>query len=162
MFPAVGLLSLEPESSPEWLLGPESDLLAAGLGPFRPDTDPDELELLLVAVASPPLCRVRRGETGEPRSSSRKSGLLAWQLSESRRRSLSESTPGSEMGFPECDISKKKDKSLVFFLCLKLWCFLRVSAMRPSEATPTRRRAMRASRRDRQTQKQQQKKKKRL
>lgn len=52
---AVGLLSLEPDSSPEWLFGAESDLLAAGLGPFRPENDPDELELLLVAVARPPL-----------------------------------------------------------------------------------------------------------
>lgn len=82
----MGLFSLEPESSPEW--GAESDLLETGFDPFRPpENDPDEPELL-VAAAGP---RVRNGETGEPRSSSRKSGLL--------------NPMTSETGFPEeCDI----------------------------------------------------------
>lgn len=75
----MGLFSLEPESSPE------SDLLGTGFRP--PENDPDEPELLL-AAAGP---RVRNGETGEPRSSSRKSGLL--------------NPMTSETGFPEeCDI----------------------------------------------------------
>ncbi|KAM1872897.1 hypothetical protein ACFX13_006799 [Malus domestica] len=82
----VGLLSLEPDNSPEWLLRAESALLATWLGPFRLETDLGELELLLVTVAMPPLWRVRRGEAGEPRSSSHKSSLLALQLSESRNR----------------------------------------------------------------------------
>lgn len=67
---------LSAESSPEWLFGLESDFLGMfGLGPakVRPDTDPDELELLLDVVAAG---LVRSGETGEPISSSRKSGLL--------------------------------------------------------------------------------------
>lgn len=67
---------LSAESSPEWLFGLESDFLGMfGLGPanVRPETDPDELELLLEVVAAG---RVRSGETGEPISSSRKSGLL--------------------------------------------------------------------------------------
>jgi hypothetical protein len=155
--PAVGLLSLDPESSPEWLLGPESGLLASWFWPFRPDTDPDELELLLVVVVvvavSPllvgPACRILRGETGEPRSSSRKSGLLASQLSESRKRSLSASSPGSKMGFPECDIfpqtkqnpklqifkkfapvSQKKELHFSYSLSLSLSLFLFLSNVR--------------------------------
>ncbi|KAM1148389.1 hypothetical protein ACFX2B_028799 [Malus domestica] len=83
---AVGLLLLELDNSSEWLLGAELALLVTWLGPFRPETDPGKLELLLVAVAMSPLWRVRRGETGEPGSSSRKLGLLALQLSESRNR----------------------------------------------------------------------------
>ena len=50
----------------------------------------------------------RNVEMGEPRSSSRKSGLLSSssrQLSESRNRSLS---PNSERGSPECDIFNTK------------------------------------------------------
>lgn len=50
--PAVGLLSLEPESSPEWLLWTDSDRLGSGSGPLLPETDPDELELLLVVVVT--------------------------------------------------------------------------------------------------------------
>ncbi|KAG6637176.1 hypothetical protein CIPAW_11G161600 [Carya illinoinensis] len=126
----MGLLSLEYESSPEWLFGPELETFPTGLYPFRPDTDPEELELLLVVVVvavSPllegPECRVRRGETGEPRSSSRKSGLFASQLSESRNRSLSVSSPSSEMGFPERDIfplTKQNEKVIFFRFLLSL------------------------------------------
>ena len=116
---------LSTESSPEWLLLPESDLLGTRLSPFRPEADPDELELLLVVVvvvvvvvselvAGPLVCRVRKGETGEPRSSSLKSGLfvlLLSQVKESRNRSVSVSSPSSDMGFPECDIFKQKSRT---------------------------------------------------
>ena len=76
---AEGEGELSAESSPEL----ESDFRGGiGLG-FRPETDPEELELLLVVVVVVVVVaaavRVRRGETGEPRSSSRKSGLLAAQ-----------------------------------------------------------------------------------
>lgn len=71
----VGELDTEqPESSPEW---PDSDLFGEGLvvSPVRPERDPDELELLLLLVvsppwASPPGCLTRNGDTGEPRSRS--------------------------------------------------------------------------------------------
>ena len=113
---------LSTESSPEWLLLPESDLLGTRLSPFRPEADPDELELLLVVVvvevselvAGPLVCRVRKGETGEPRSSSLKSGLfvlLLSQVKESRNRSVSVSGPNSDMGFPECDIFEQKSRT---------------------------------------------------
>ena len=112
---------LSTESSPEWLLLPESDLLGTRLSPFRPETDPDELELLLVVVVvvselvvGPLVCRVRRGETGEPRSSSLKSGLfvlLLSQVKESRNRSVSVSSPSSDMRFPECDIFEQKSRA---------------------------------------------------
>lgn len=74
---------LSTESSPDGLLGLEPDFLGKcelGTPEARPVNDPDELELLLLVVvmvaatSSPPL-RVRSGETGEPRSSSLKSGL---------------------------------------------------------------------------------------
>lgn len=107
--PTVGLVS---ESSPEWPL-------EAGFCTARPETEPEELEELLVVVAvvvsefgAGPLARVvRRGETGEPRSSSRKSGLLLMKLllstaerEESLNRLESESRDKSEMGFPVFDI----------------------------------------------------------
>lgn len=116
----VGELSTELESSPEWLLlPPESDFLESVPGQFRPETDPDELELLLVVVAGG---RVK-GDTGEPRSSSLKSGLLvvsvilsSWsQLTDFRNRSVSESNPNPRLCFPECDISEMPD-SLYFTL----------------------------------------------
>jgi hypothetical protein len=103
----VGLFSLEPESSPELLLllfGAESDLLETGFDPFRPEKDPEEPELLL--TDGPP--RVLNGETGEPRSSSLKSGLFASKFTVSRNRSEKDSNSGSgfsESGFSgECDI----------------------------------------------------------
>lgn len=50
--PRLGELETEPDNSPEWL---DSDLLGEGLvGPLRPERDPDELELLLLVVVSPP------------------------------------------------------------------------------------------------------------
>lgn len=56
-------------------------------------------------VVVSPLVRVRSGETGEPRSSSRKSGLLASQLKGSCKERLS--NPNSVMlllFLSECDI----------------------------------------------------------
>lgn len=103
----MGLFSLEPESSPELLLllllllllvlllvCEDSGFRGTWLGPVRPEKDPDELELVLAAGARV----VRNGDTGEPRSSSRKSGLLMLpvsllQLSEWRKRSAKASTP---------------------------------------------------------------------
>lgn len=80
--------------------------MAAERGPLpvRPETEPDELELELAAGPA------RKGETGEPKSSSRKSGLLvlsaeaASQVSEFRRRSESVSNPKLEMGLLESAI----------------------------------------------------------
>lgn len=74
-----------------------------------PVAEPEELELLLLEVveltAAP---RVTSGETGEPRSSSLKSGLFLVRLSESANRLLTESKLSSCMGFLECDIFQRK------------------------------------------------------
>lgn len=107
-----GELETEPESSPEWVLLPDSDLLGEGLGPLSPERDPDELELLLLVVVSPPWagrpgCRVSNGETGDPGSSCLESGLfllLLSKISESRNRLESLSDLVSEMGLSESDI----------------------------------------------------------
>lgn len=117
----MGLFSLEPESSPEllllWLLlqlllvlllvSEDSGFRGTWLGPVRPEKDPDELELVLAAGARV----VRNGDTGEPRSSSRKSGLLMLpasllQLSAWRNRSAKASTP------EECDIVSEQKGGL--------------------------------------------------
>ena len=102
---ALGLISDETVSSPEWLLGLPSDLLPNWV---LLETDPEEPELEVEVVAPPPLLltpltelRVINGETGEPRSRSLESGLflvpslLLLQLTESRKRAVSESRPGS-------------------------------------------------------------------
>lgn len=69
-------------------MGLELDLLWwVGLGPVRPEADPEELELLLVLEVSPLGAgpdELRRVETGEPGSRSLKSGLL-FVLSEKLR-----------------------------------------------------------------------------
>lgn len=102
---------LSAVSSPEWLLSDFLGIYRLGPADVRPETDPDELELLLVVVAAGPLpIRVRSGDTGEPKSSSRKSGLftLMPQFSSSLvkvflNRSESISKPTSDEVFSECD-----------------------------------------------------------
>lgn len=89
----MGLESLDPESSPEWLFWP---LLASDLLPgfWVLPKDPDELELLLTAGP------LRRGETGDPRSgNSFASGLFLSMTREELRRLERESPPP-----PKCDI----------------------------------------------------------
>lgn len=122
---------LSTESSPEWLFGLESDFLGMyGLGPaeVRPETDPDELELLLVVVAACPLSgRVRSGETGDPISSSRKSGLLTLTPLSSLMLvnvflspSESASNPSSDVIFPEYDDILRRAPTPSLFLSLSL------------------------------------------
>lgn len=109
---AVGLVSLETESSPEWLFVKESDILGAGFGAFRLETDPDELELLLVAVASPPSWWDLKGEMGEPRLISLESDLFSTQWSASLSRSLSLLTRDSGLSFLKFDISDSTTKQV--------------------------------------------------
>ena len=77
---------------------------------FLAEAEPEELELELgvsAPLATEP--RLLRGETGEARSSSRKSGLFSSQLSESWNRVVKESKVEiSCMGFAECDMSYKQ------------------------------------------------------
>lgn len=64
---------LSTESSPEWLLLTVVVVAEPERGPLpvRPESEPDELELVLAAGP------VRKGETGEGKLSGRKSGLLS-------------------------------------------------------------------------------------
>ncbi|KAM0996794.1 hypothetical protein ACFX2C_006754 [Malus domestica] len=135
----VGLLSLEPDNSPEWLLRAESALLATWLGPFRLETDLGELELLLVTVAMPPFWRVcHSGESEEVKLANLDRVLInqtCW-LCNSASHGIDESRPScSKMGFTESSSS---------------------SAMYGCEAAPRRRRTVKLCRnRCRKLQKQQ-------
>ena len=74
---------------------------------FLAEAEPEELELELeVSAPSATEPRVLKGDTGEARSSSQKSGLFSSQLSESWNRVVKESKLEiSWMGFAECDMS---------------------------------------------------------
>lgn len=103
----LGLRLLFPLDELDWLRT-ELDLPITGACLIRPVTDPEELELLLlvvvvVVVVVSPRGWERSGETGEPRSSSRKSGLLISEVSDESRR-WSESLSDSEMGLTDLGI----------------------------------------------------------
>lgn len=78
----------------------QSERRAATLGGGLPETEPEELELLLVCVAAGAARRLRSGETGEPRSAkSLESGLsLVPSMQRSEWKRLER----------ECDIVKRK------------------------------------------------------
>ena len=73
---------------------------------FLVEVESEELELELeVSAPSTTKPRVLKGETGEARSSSQKSGLFSSQLSESWNRVVKESKLEiSCMGFAKCDM----------------------------------------------------------
>lgn len=75
---------------------PDSGLLVG------PETDPDEFELLLRPLGAG-RTRAWRGETGEPRSSSLKSGLFCVPLTESNEMFLNRVEREFGSG-PGCDI----------------------------------------------------------
>lgn len=98
----MGLPSLEPESSPEWLRRAGA---VGGVGAFGGGgIEPDELELELIAGNGG-----RRGEMGEPRSvNGFESGLSASKETTALNRSASPA--GSPEGFwilPERDILER-------------------------------------------------------
>lgn len=90
---------------------------------FLAEAEPEELELELgvsAPLATEP--RVLKGETGEARSSSRKSGLFSSQLSESWSRVVKESKLEiSCMGFAECDMSYNQFAKKCLWIVIGGW-----------------------------------------